>query len=549
LPEDIDNISKNIIMKKGEEKMKKNLLKKITAAAAVISLTVTLLAGCGSSSSQTSSSDSASSSQTSSSETSGSSGSTAAAAADLKPVTLTFWSCGDKPKAQDDVLAAFCEKYKSQLNIDKIDFNYVSFGDYEDKMTSLVAGGDDFDGCYVADWILYTKMANKGAFLELNDLLTQYAPSLYSTYQQAGVVNACSIDGQMVALPWLQKKSSKPIILFRKDLADKYGVDYSDLSTIEKLDAFFEEAKSKIPDITVFESGFPRGNTYSDVLAILNCKYNMDNMSYHMFTNNFDTTLIPMEQTDMFKETVTWMKKWYDEGIVSKNELSETDTNEFNDGKTFARVGLYEDAVKASYSFQVDGAELGWAEPYPDGKYRYDSPLNNAFAINKNAANPERVLMLLELLDTDEEAYDMFMYGIEGTTYVVNSDGSIGYPAGQDSTNSTYLDWFKWPFVRTQFEKPSGSNTKEAIDTTNKWLGKSTLIVAPLTGFNPDTSSIKTQLAQRDQLYDEQGKLLLAGIVDTDTDTAIQSYIDAQKAAGLNDIMTYLQGEADKFAK
>ncbi len=512
--------------------MKNKLTRHVLAAAAAGLMSASVLAGCGGAAG------------------SGSSDKTSGGASSLKPVTLTFWSCGDKASAQDEVLAAFCEKYKDKLNIDKIEFNYVSFGDYENKMTSLVAGGDNFDGCFVADWMLYSKMANKGAFLKLNDLLTQYAPDLYKDYQDNGVVEACSIDGQMVALPWINKKSSKPILLFRKDLADQYGVDYSHLDTIEDIDAFLEEAHEKIPNITTFESGFPRGNTYSDVLAIMNCKYEMDMLNYHMFTDNFDTTLVPVEQTEMFKEAVTWMKKWYDEGIVSKNELSETDTKEFANGKTFCSVGLEEYAAKGKYGFNVSGAELGWAEPYADNKFRFDSPLNNAFAINKNAANPERVLMLLNLLDTDEEAYDMFMYGIEGKTYVSESDGSIGYPDGQDSSNSTYLDWFRWPFLRSKFEKPSGDNTKEVMEKNNEWLSKSSLVVAPLTGFNPDTSPIKTQLAQRDQLYDEEGKLLLAGIIEgNDIDAAIQKYIDDQKAAGLDDIQKYLQEQADKFAK
>lgn len=73
-------------------------------------------------------------------------------------------------------------------------------------------------------------------------------------------------------------------------------------------------------------------------------------------------------------------------------------------------------------------------------------------------------------------------------------------------------------------------------------------MVSPLTGFNPDTGSIKTELAQRDQLYDEQGKLLLAGITNgDDVDTAVQKYIDSQKAAGLDAIMSFMQGEADKY--
>ena len=142
-------------------------------------------------------------------------------AVSLDPVTLKLWSCSDKYSAQDEILARFCEKYKDKLGIEKIEYNFVSFGDYEDKMTSLVAGGDDFDGFFVADWMLYSKMANKGAFLPLNELMQQYAPTLYQTYQDNGSLTACSIDGQLVALPWVNEKSSKAILLCRKDLADQ----------------------------------------------------------------------------------------------------------------------------------------------------------------------------------------------------------------------------------------------------------------------------------------------------------------------------------------
>ncbi len=516
-------------------KKRTNLLKTMTALGLTLALGVTALAGCGAADSSSGGNDSTGSSSSNS---------------DLEPVTLKLWSCGDKYSAQDEVLAAFCEKYKDQLNIEKIEYNFVSFGDYEDKMTSLVAGGDDFDGFYVADWMLYSKMANKGAFLPLDDLMQQYAPTLYQTYQDNGTLSACSIDGQLVALPWTKQKSSKPVLFYRKDLAEQYGVDTSNLSTIEDLDAFLTEAHEKVPDIITFESGFPRGYAYSDVLSLMHAKYEMDACTYHMLTfdlNADNVTLQPIEQTEMFKEAVTWMKKWYDEGIVSKNELSETDTKMFENGKTFAKVGLMEDAFQG-ISFNISDAEYGYAELYLDSKFRKDSPLNNAFAINKNAKNPERLLMLLELLNTDEEAYDMFMYGIEGETYVKDETGVLQYPEGQDASNSTYMGWFCWPFVREQFQKPSGKITQAALDEETEWLKKDNLIVSPLTGFNPDTSSIKTELAQRDQLYDEQGKLLLAGITGSDdVDTAINKYIEAQKNVGLDKIMTYLQERADEY--
>ena len=281
---------------------------KLKTAALAGALCAFALLGCSQTSSNAGSTDTAQNSAEASGETSSKTDTDSS----LAPVTLKLWSCSDKYSAQDDILAKFCEKYKDQLNIEKIEYNFVSFGDYEDKMTSLVAGGDDFDGFFVADWMLYPKMANKGAFLPLNDLMQQYAPTLYQAYQDNGSFTACSIDGQLVALPWVNEKSSKAILLYRKDLADQYGVTVNALETIEDLDAFLTQAHEKIPNITTFESGFPRGNTYSDVLAILNAKYEMDSMNYHMLTfdlNASGVTLEPIEQTQMFKEAVTWMKK------------------------------------------------------------------------------------------------------------------------------------------------------------------------------------------------------------------------------------------------
>ena len=107
-------------------KKRKNLLKTLTSLGLTVALSVTALTGCGST-------DASSGGASGTGSTS-----SAASSSDLEPVTLKLWSCSDKYSAQDEVLAAFCEKYKDQLNIDKIEYNFVSFGDYEDKMTSLV---------------------------------------------------------------------------------------------------------------------------------------------------------------------------------------------------------------------------------------------------------------------------------------------------------------------------------------------------------------------------------------------------------------------------
>lgn len=462
----------------------------------------------------------------------------------LDPVSLTFWIPGDSYEGQKEVMKTFCEKYKDELNIESITFNTIGFGDYSEKLVSLAASGDDFDACFIADWTGFGQMAKNKALLPLQDLMPEYAPGLYEEYKELDIIEASSVEGDWVALPWTREKNGKRGIYWRQDLADQYGVDTSNIETMEDLDRMLKEAHEKIPNLLTFNIG----NNASEILNLTKNQYEMESVTGSLMYNLHDenATLIPLEQTQAFSDAVMWAKKWYDEGIIDKNALSSTDTTlYFENGQCFAGVATME-KIYNGVNFNVSGAECGYAELYPDKWVSNDSPLNNAIAINQNARNPERVLMLLELLNSNEEAYDLFMYGVEGKDYVLN-DGLIQYPEGQDSTNSTYMGWFYWGFLREKFDLPSETNSPEYQKKYGEWLAQDNKVVGKLTGFNPGVDEIKTELAQRDQLYSEQGVLLLAGIVDGDVDQAVNAYIENQKKAGLDTIVSYIQEKANTF--
>lgn len=219
----------------------------------------------------------------------------------------------------------------------------------------------------------------------------------------------------------------------------------------------------------------------------------------------------------------------------------------FAHGKTFARLDLMGDAL-GGIAFTDSDAEYAYVELYPEGQYNYDSAMNNALAVNRNAANPERLLLLLELLDTNQEAYDLFMYGIHGETYDLDETGTVQYPEGQSMASSEYLGWPGWAFKRIKFDRPSGKYTSEVQELEKEWLEKDNFTVSPLDGFGPDTKPIMEQMEERSRLYEEEGLLLLAGILKgKGVEEAVDDYIDAQEKAGTAVILDFLQKEADQF--
>ena len=51
---------------------------------------------------------------------------------------------------------------------------------------------------------------------------------------------------------------------------------------------------------------------------------------------------------------------------------------------------------------------------------------------------PEAALKFLNLTYTDKDIVNLLIYGIEGRDYIMNDDGTVSYPEGEDSTTVPY---------------------------------------------------------------------------------------------------------------
>lgn len=466
----------------------------------------------------------------------------------LKEVTLKIFVPGDDRPAKQEVLDALYQKTKDKLNA-KFEINFIPFSDYQNKLTLMASSGDNYDAAFTADWFGYANFVNKGAFLPLNDLLPKYAPDLYKFYKDNNMLSSATVKGQIMALPWTRIKSSKPVFNYRKDIADKLNVQPGDLTTIEGIDSFLTAIAKGSPGMTVFDMAM-RGAA-GDIVPLLQPKYEMWDMGFgnlYMDLNDPNKKVVPLEQTPMFKEAVTLAKKWYDNGVISKNALADKENKPFETGKVFSGKTIYE-ALYEKTNFTDKSAVQAAVEVYPDKKFARDSQMNNAMAINKNAANPERMLMFMNLLTTDKDVYDLFFYGIKDKTYTLDSNGVVGFAPGEDPAKPLWQNWNNWGFYREAFARPTATRDVEAIKKENEFVARPNIVLSPIAGFTPSPDAIKTELAKRQQLSDEQGKLLLSGIVKGDIDAAINDYIQKQKDAGLDKILTEVQKQVDDFAK
>ncbi|MBB6674043.1 DUF3502 domain-containing protein [Cohnella nanjingensis] len=485
---------------------------------------------------------------------SGTGDATSAQGEKLKPVTLRFYFPGDKPQATDEVWKYVSELTKDTLNA-KFEINFVNWNDYKDKMKLLQSSGDDYDLNFDANWEDFPNAMNRGGYLDMTDLLPKYAPTLYKQYTDNNLLDPIKVDGRVYAAPWTIKKTSKPIVWYRGDLAKKGGYTKDKVETVEDLDAMLHALKTASPQILPIS--FRPDSWFNDIDRVFLEKYGYEDLNFHGLVVKIDDpkhAVIPWEQTEAFKEYVTYTKKWNQDGIIPKNLLATKGTEaDFSAGTMGAAInqidgGILENPHPFKPEIESQGAVKTWSEFYPDHKWVLESPLGNAVAINKNAANPERALMFLEQITTNQKLYDAVIYGIVDKTYKLDGN-KVSYMPGQGNGQPTnYLDWAgQWGFWRPEFQKEDSQRTANYYKQYNDFINRPVNISSTVNYFVPDQTNIKTESAKREQVLSELGQLLMTGINVKDVDKGVSDFIAKEKDAGTDKIVAEVQKQLDAF--
>lgn len=524
--------------------MKKRTIRLTGAVLSALMLGGALSACSGGNNNGNAASSSAPASGTASSSASAS----APAAEQLDPVTLKIYFAGDKRPATDEVWKAVEDYTKDKLHA-KFEINFIPFNDYATKIKLLATSGDDYDMNFDADWLAYPQMIN--SYLDLKDLLPKYAPNYYGQLQERKMVDSITAGGKITAMPWTQITNDHPFIAVdfkQSGLEGKLAQpENGSIKTVEELDAFLQEAKKAAPTSHILE--WDGGLTYSKILSMLAPKYNYADPVDGLYglTYKLDDPamkLIPVEQTDWYKEAVTWAKKWADAGIIPNDLMLNRDAHAGESNNL--KVAGFTSNEYINFNNFLGKPENFYSELYPEGSYLRRSPLANMMAINKNAKNPERALMFMDLMATDQQLYDMVLFGIEGKTYVKKGDAYV-YPEGMTAETSNYMDWQgQWGFWRDNLVRPTESRTAEGWKNIADFTNQPNSLVTNLTGFFPVTDAIKNEIAKRTALTTEAGKPLMYGIV-KDADKALADYIEKQKKAGTDKIVAEIQKQADAF--
>lgn len=454
---------------------------------------------------------------------------------ELEPVTLTAYLIGSPAQDYDEMLAEFNKHAQADLNA-TLKVIFVGWGDYETKFPLLLSSGDPFDLIYTAAWTDFYNLAQKGAYLPIEDLVPQYAPKSYAKQSQAALKQA-TVNGHLYALAATYADLDQFGYIVRGDLMDKYGMDT--LSSMDDFGDYLKNVALNEPDLD--PSGSYGSANVMQTIFLYNEGYYpasgswTTNSPYGIKVDTGEVVNV-IELPEML-EYYEKMKEWSDAGCWSKSVLSNKDNNMFLEGKSASAIHNL-DTWTNVYMAHPD-QDIRY---YPCWNYAYiPSYMSNAMAIPASSNNPERALMLLDKIRNDQVYYNLLTYGREGVDYTITAENQL-----QATDADVFLPegYCSWGFKDVDFVKPL-AGSPPSITNVRKQIA-SVAVDNPFIGFTPDLESVKTEFSAITNVMMQYEGPLGFGL-EKDPAAGLTTLRQQLKAAGADDVLAVLQAQVDKY--
>lgn len=481
-------------------------------------------------------------------------------------VVINYMTTADVPTntATTDMLAELNAYLTEKVNAE-IQIYYIGWTDYLSNYNLTLAqmdGSVDLVGT-ATDWLDAWPNAKSGAFLELSEeMLATYCPQTYASVDPE-IWEFCKYQGDIYLIPeenyaqWVNHG-----FIYRLDWAKEAGLA-DGCHSWEDMTTYFKYIKEAYPEVTPWNS---KGDvilsggwltSHTDYVSI-------DGLSTGaMWGGTKDdpyTIYNPyMTETDLLVEFGYLMKDWDTTGVWKTDVLNNTSADSRADFKiglsgadqhhTQTWRGLCSSADATNVIFQEDeDCEVGFFWFGEEvGNVVAMNPTHGAMAVSAASKNPERALMVYDLIRNDSYCYNLFNYGQEGRGYAIDENGYRTTPEGYNSDNDAISTSFWWG-RNDDLEIKSANIDWEIVDPLEATLAEKSVPYA-YGQFIPDTTNIQSYINTCNEVYTTYMKQLTYGKYNSTPEEFVAEFQAALEAAGNQIVLDEIQRQIDELYK
>ncbi len=490
-------------------------------------------------------------------------------------VTLTFYmTCGSRPDADrimEKANAIIEEAIGAHLEIIDAD---------AEKINLMISSGEEFDLCFMANWGGYNFFENAatGAFVDMAPLFEEYAPQTYARIPEGlwdGVSIGDAIYGSVNYQQW--GVAARKGFSLRMDIAEEVGYDWQKLKGMAANDVlrdlmnYFEPALALYPEMIGWETSATYNLFANDPLY-----YDMepvgDTLQPGWVRYEDPYTVINQFATEEFAEFCEIMREYNQKGYVRADAATVQDTSpdrtscrmlagveySWPDAIDYPPTGVEELTVAgytaAGYSLPaMSMTQAGEAPKASVSTTRTVIPAaagpTACVAISTTSEHPEKAMQLIELLNTNDELFNLIQWGEEGTDFYYDDAGNFVMVEGKYTFN--YCEWmlgqsYNPDFTRSDFGRQLNQSQ---IDTADKqriiFQADQEATPSPVSGFTFDPEPVKTELANCAAVITEMVPVLGAGAADPAE--YLPLFLQRLEDAGVDAIIAEKQAQLDAW--
>lgn len=526
--------------------MKKATLAKLLALVLAIAMTCTALTACTTSAQPTSTPAPTTAPASSAAEATPAPAATSAIDAELAkgPVSLVMYLVCDPQTDQDVIWAEVNKNLQQEINTTATIKN-IPWADFLKKYELIFASGEAFDCAFAGNFMNYTNLASKNAFMPLTeDMIKTYAPKTWDD-MDPGFLKGSKVNGKIYMVPANQHDVRGSLVALRGDLLKKYNLTVTDVNSYYN---YLETVAKNEKDIVAFSNNPDNTSWYDETFSRYNALTYINVKSNEVNTFDEQPKVFNVFETDLFLQYALKMRELNQAGVFPKSMLSsKQESGDLFPAGTVAShldvwMGVYQKAQQANManaSWDAQIADLtNYNQPLSDL-----SPSDAGLVLNPGTKNAERVLMMLDCLRENKKYQDLTYLGLEGKYWTATSETTFtqteyGIKAYQYNANCP------WAWGNSKIWRIDASIPQNVVDIRDKWLGikKDSIAVA----FKFDDTNVKSEEAAITNVLAKYYNLLIYGYAE-DTQGTIAKLNAELKTAGLDKLHEETQKQLDAF--
>ena len=383
----------------------------------------------------------------------------------LEQKTIQLMITGSGKQANSDkVWAAFNEQLQQYVPNTTVEFIDVSFDEYSEKFSQILASGEGVDLAWTGWLINKPQNIADGNLMPLDDLLAEYGQGIVDILGENVVeIHRNAADGKLYYLPsWQGLVGDRRGWLVVTEIAELAGDTW-----IEDTEAALNKWRNNYSEDTeAFQAVLDQATKYlaaAKEAGKLGAGINTGRVfGWSMYNgtrsnpgvggaeigipfedNTF--TVIDGVASEHYKLYAKTMADWYKEGYI-RSDIMSVDTSTL----TMPKNGEITDTT---YVFSCDPylteadqdavtADAGMDMTYLPVEENASLILggDTSYAIPYCADEPERAMMVLNAIYSQPDLYNTLIYGIEGEDYTKNADGTIttSYVGASPTADDSY---------------------------------------------------------------------------------------------------------------